>query len=204
MTLDLWLGYLAVATLAILSPGPAIILALNYGSRFGGRAVLASSLGNITGLGLLAAAAAGGMGALLSQGGWIAEAMHWLGGGYLVFLGLRLWRSKPPTANDTTDMMPSAGRRYLVALGTALTNPKAMAFFAAIFPLFVRTDADLAPQFAILAGTFMGLSLTTLMICGYSAGRLRGWLLSPRVGRTVNRISGTVMIVFGAALALRR
>ncbi|MFD2264457.1 LysE family translocator [Lacibacterium aquatile] len=204
MTFDLWLGYLAVASLAIISPGPAIILALNYGVRFGGRAVLASSLGNITGLGILAAAAAGGMGALLAQGGWVAEALHWLGGGYLVFLGVKLWRSKPPEAQEPMGMMPSAGRRYLVALGTALTNPKAMAFFAAIFPLFVRTEADLAPQFAILAGTFMGLSLTCLMVCGYSAGHLRRWLLDPKVGRAVNRTSGTVMIVFGAALALRR
>jgi threonine/homoserine/homoserine lactone efflux protein len=100
--------------------------------------------------------------------------------------------------------MPSTRRRYLTALGTALTNPKALAFFAALFPLFLNRNAPLAPQFAILTGTFMALSFLSLMICGVGAGRFRRWLARPAVSQWLNRGSGAAMMLFGTVMIVRR
>ena len=210
MNIETILAFSAVAWLAILSPGPAILLALRNGVSFGLRAVAWSALGNVTGVFMLSAAAMLGLGVLLKSSALLFGAVKLLGALYLFYVGLRhvfgrssvLGASAEQAAGAST---PTRSALYREALLLAVTNPKPILFFTALFPQFINANDPLLPQFFVLTGIFMVLSFITLLGYASVAGRARFFLLKPHVSKWINRVVGSVFISFGAALlALRR
>ena len=210
MNTETILTFSAVAWLAILSPGPAILLALRNGVAFGLRAVTWSALGNVTGVFMLSAAAMLGLGVLLKSSALLFGAVKLLGALYLFYVGLRhlFGRSSVLIASAETAAgakTPTRFALYSEAVLLAATNPKPILFFTALFPQFINASAPLLPQFFVLTGIFMALSFATLLGYASVAGRARFFLLKPRVSKWINRLVGSIFISFGAALlALRR
>jgi len=210
MPIETILSYSAVAWLAIASPGPAILLALRNGSAFGVRATLWSSLGNITGIFVLSATAMMGLGVLLMSSALLFGVVKTLGALYLFYVGLRHLLGRSSVVNrpsELSDGGTSANPRRLYREGVllAVTNPKPILFFTALFPQFVNTAAPLLPQFFVLTGIFMALSFITLSAYALVAGRARSLLVKPNIVKWINRVVGSIFISFGAALlALRR
>jgi homoserine/homoserine lactone efflux protein len=210
MNIETILAYSAVAWLAILSPGPAILLALRNGMAFGLRAVTWSSLGNVTGIFGLSAAAMLGLGVLLKSSALLFGAVKLLGALYLFYVGLRhlFGRSSVLIASGETAASAKTPTRFALyreAFVLAATNPKPILFFTALFPQFINAKVPLLPQFFLLTGIFMVLSFATLLGYASVAGRARVFLVKPRVSKWIDRVVGSVFISFGAALlALRR
>lgn len=210
MNLETILAFSAVAWLAILSPGPAILLALRNGVSFGLRAVAWSALGNVTGIFVLSAAAMLGLGVLLKSSALLFGAVKLLGALYLFYVGLRHVFGRSSVLAASTEQAagastPTRSALYREALLLAITNPKPILFFTALFPQFIEPSAPLLPQFFVLTGIFMVLSFITLLGYASVAGRARFFLVKPRVSTWINRVVGSVFISFGAALlALRR
>jgi len=210
MNLETVLAYTAVATVAILSPGPAILLALRNSVAFGLRSVVWSSLGNISGLFCLSSAAMLGLGLLLNSSAVLFSVVKVLGALYLFYVGIRhlfgrtsAFASDPATPMKTRTSAPL--QLYREAFLMAAINPKPILFFTALFPQFISAREPLLPQFLILTGIFMTLSFITLLGYASVAGRARALLRRPRVARWVDRTIGTVFISFGTALlSLRR
>ena len=176
MNIETVLTFSAVAWLAILSPGPAILLALRNGVAFGLRAVTWSALGNVTGIFVLSAAAMLGLGLLLKSSALLFGAVKLLGALYLFYLGLRhlFGRSSvlSGSAEQSTDARtPTPFALYREAFFLAATNPKPILFFTALFPQFINANDPLLPQFFVLTGIFMVLSFVTLL--GYPFHRKR-------------------------------
>ncbi len=210
MNLETILAFSAVAWLAILSPGPAILLALRNGVSFGLRAVAWSALGNVTGVFVLSAAAMLGLGVLLKSSALLFGVVKLLGALYLFYVGLRHVFGRSSVLGTSTEQAagastPTRSALYREALLLAITNPKPILFFTALFPQFIEPSAPLLPQFFVLTGIFMALSFITLLGYASVAGRARFFLVKPRVSKWINRVVGSVFISFGAALlALRR
>lgn len=210
MNLETILAFSAVAWLAILSPGPAILLALRNGVSFGLRAVAWSALGNVTGIFVLSAAAMLGLGVLLKSSALLFGAVKLLGALYLFYVGLRHVFGRSSVLAASVEQpggarMPPRFALYREAFFLAATNPKPILFFTALFPQFIEPSAPLLPQFFVLTGIFMVLSFITLLGYASVAGRARFFLVKPRVSKWINRVVGSVFISFGAALlALRR
>lgn len=210
MNLETAVAFSAVAGIAVVSPGPAILLALRNGLSFGVRAVVWSSLGNIMGLFCLSAAAMLGLGLLLKSSALLFSVVKVLGAMYLFYIGLRhllgrasLLQVEASQAAERSAYRPF--RLYREALFIAAFNPKPILFFTALFPQFVDTREPLLPQFFILTGIFMLLSFITLVAYASLAARARQALQRPSFVTWVNRVFGSVFIAFGAALlALRR
>lgn len=204
------LAYAAVAALAIVSPGPAILLALRNSLTFGARSAIWSSLGNISGIFCVSAAAMFGLGVLLKSSATMFGAAKILGAAYLFYIGIRhLFGhssvASPAAKSVTTKDAANAGKLYREALLVALTNPKAVLFFTALFPQFLDTSAGLLPQFFVLTGIFMVLSFLILMSYAMLGARTRALLDRPTFATWVNRIVGTIFVLLGATLlALRR
>ncbi|MFC3943995.1 LysE family translocator [Pseudomonas gingeri NCPPB 3146 = LMG 5327] len=204
------LAFTLVAAVAIASPGPATLMAMNNSVAYGPRSTVWSSLGNASGLFCLSAAAMLGLGALLASSEWLFNMVKIAGAGYLFYLGAKqLLKKSPVLAADArglaTDARPSRFKLYQAAFLTAATNPKATIFFTALFPQFIDQGAALLPQFLILTVIFMMLSLTSLSLYAALAARAKGLLIRPVFSRWVNRVVGTTFIGFGAAiLAMRR
>jgi homoserine/homoserine lactone efflux protein len=128
--------------------------------------------------------------------------LKWVGGLYLVGLGIQVWRAPPITVDTTARTESTSGwplfRQGLLA---AVTNPKGILFFAAFLPQFIDPARSLAAQFAIMAGTFVATEFATEIFIASVAHRISAWLA--RVGRTFNRACGGVFIAIGALLPLR-
>lgn len=197
-------AYTLVAAVSVVTPGPASILAMRNGAAGGLRAVLPSSLGNVTGLFLLSAAAMLGLGVVLQSSALLFAALKVAGAAYLIYLGLRHLLGRSSVAGPPPD---SAGRPprgalglYLEATFVAGLNPKPILFFTALFPQFLNAAEPLLPQFFILTGIFMGLSLPSLLAYGLLARRARRLFQQPRAVRWINRAVGSVFVAFGVAL----
>ena len=145
------LAYSAVAIIAILSPGPAILLALRNGIAFGMRAVVWSSLGNISGLFCLSSAAMLGLGLLLKSSAVLFGLVKLVGAMYLFYMGVRhvLGRTSVmavQTGEGKNAETPKPHRLFREAFLIAVTNPKPILFFTALFPQFISTSAPLLPS----------------------------------------------------------
>ena len=202
MSLDTWLIYLLAATGLSLSPGPNGLLALTHGALHGHAKAMYTISGGAVGFVLVIALSMFGIGALLQTSLLWLTVMKWLGGAYLVWLGLQVWRSPPIGLELQDDASPqSAGSMFRQGLLSAVTNPKALLFFAAFLPQFIDPTRSLLLQFAIMAGSFALIEIVTEIVIASMAQRIRPWLR--RVGRRFNQACGGLFVAIGAALPLR-
>jgi threonine/homoserine/homoserine lactone efflux protein len=202
MTLHSWLIYVAAAVGLSLSPGPNGLLALTHGALHGRRKTLYTIVGGSFGFVTLVALSMFGIGALLQTSlVWLAV-MKWLGGAYLVWLGIQVWRSPPIGIDLPRHARPRPGwSLFRQGALSALTNPKGLLFFAAFLPQFIDPARSLFVQFVIMAGTFAAIEFATEAFIASMAHRISPWL--KRVGRRFNQACGGVFVAIGVALPLR-
>ena len=159
-------------------------------------------LGGAVGFISLIAMSMFGIGALLQSSlVWLAV-LKWVGGAYLIFLGIQVWRSPP----INLAALPAAAKTPALEMFrqgalSAVTNPKGLLFFAAFLPQFVDPQRSLLLQFLVMAATFAVVEIVTEFILASMANRLRPWL--HRVGKQFNRVCGGAFMAIGAALPLR-
>jgi threonine/homoserine/homoserine lactone efflux protein len=197
-----WLIYLLAALGLSLSPGPNGLLALTHGALHGRRKALYTVTGGCVGFVTIIALSMFGIGALLQASlAWLTV-LKWVGGAYLVWLGIQVWRS-PPIGIDISQRAQarSGGSLFRQGALSAITNPKAILFFAAFLPQFIDPARSLVIQFVVMAGTFAVTEFVTEIFIASVAHRISAWLA--RVGRGFNRACGGVFIAIGALLPLR-
>jgi threonine/homoserine/homoserine lactone efflux protein len=202
MDVHTWLIYLLAATGLSLSPGPNGLLALTHGALHGRRKALYTIFGGALGFVAIIALSMFGIGSLLKASLVWLTVMKWVGGAYLVWLGVQVWRS-PPIGIEATGAAEERPSWSLFRQGTlsALTNPKGILFFAAFLPQFIDPARSLVVQFAIMATTFAVIEIVTELFIASMAHRISPWLR--RVGRRFNHVCGGVFMAIGAALPLR-
>ena len=202
MDLHTWLIYLLAATGLSLSPGPNGLLALTHGALHGRRKALYTIFGGALGFIAVIGLSLFGIGALLQASVVWLNVMKWVGGAYLVWLGIQVWRS-PPIGIEVRGSAESRPGWSLFRQGalSALTNPKGLLFFVAFLPQFIDPDRSLFVQFVVMAGTFAAIEIVTELFIASMAHRISPWLR--RVGRRFNRACGGLFIVIGVALPLR-
>ena len=202
MELHTWLLYLAASIGLSLSPGPNGLLALTHGALHGHRKALFTISGGVLGFVIVIALSLFGIGALLQASIVWLTVMKWLGGAYLVWLGIQLWRA-PPMELQPTDGAASRPGSALFKEGllSAVTNPKALLFFAAFLPQFIDPHRNLVVQFAVMAGTFGAIEFAYELMVAHAAQRISPLLR--RVGRKFNRACGGIFVGIGIAMPLR-
>lgn len=196
MALDTWfLYFLAIIGLS-LTPGPNSLLALTHGAIHGHRRTLTTIVGGSAGFFILIALSMFGIGALLRASSEALTLLRWLGGIYLIWLGIQVWRSPPPRLSATTET-PHLRARAMLRQGflAALSNPKGLLFFGAFLPPFINPEASLVTQFVIMAMTFILTEFLVEYALALTASRVRNWL--QRVGRVFNRVCGGIFGLIG-------
>jgi threonine/homoserine/homoserine lactone efflux protein len=202
MALHTWLIYLVAAIGLSLSPGPNGLLALTHGVLHGRRRTLFTIFGGTLGFVLVIALSMFGIGALLKASAQALVVMKWVGGAYLVWLGIQVWHSPPVGTELQVDARPRSGLSlFQQGALSALTNPKALLFFAAFLPQFIDPARSLWVQFVVMAGTFAVVEIATEWLIASMAHRVRPWL--QRVGRRFNQACGGLFVLIGAWLPLR-
>ncbi|QKE62537.1 LysE family translocator [Aquipseudomonas campi] len=203
MHLHTWLIYLIAITGLALTPGPNGLLALTHGALYGHQRTLWTIAGGVLGFVLLMALSMFGLAALLQASANALVVLKWLGGAYLIWLGLQLWRAP---ALHLTAVAPTAlkpGPTLLrQGLLSAISNPKVILFYGAFLPQFLDPAGNLWLQFAVMALTFALVEGLVEYILARLAQRIRPWL--ERSGKTFNRCCGGMFAAMGTALPLTR
>lgn len=205
MDLHTWLLYTLAAAGLSLSPGPNSLLALTHGALHGARKTLFTVLGGSVGFTVIIALSMFGIGALLKASLIWLTVLKVVGGLYLVWLGIQVWRSPPIQVNPEVSGAGggSADRLVMFRQGalSAMTNPKGILFFAAFLPQFIDPAHSLALQFTIMTATFVVIEFVFELAIVSVAQRVSSWLA--RVGKAFNRVCGGAFMAIGAAMSLR-
>lgn len=203
MALHTGLLYLIAAIGLALTPGPNSLLVLTHGALHGHRRTLYTVSGGALGFMALIALSMLGIGALLQASAGALGVLKLIGGAYLVWLGIQLWRA-PPIRLQADAAVPDARATQLFRQGllTAASNPKALLFFGAFLPQFIDPARDLLLQFIVMAGLFVAVEFGVEYLLALLAHRIRPLLL--RAGKAFNRACGGLFVAMGVALPMTR
>jgi len=202
MALHVWLVYTLAALGLSLSPGPNSLLALTHGALHGRHKALYTLVGGSLGFLLIIALSMFGIGTLLKASVVWLTVLKWVGGAYLAWLGIQVWRSPPiRVISSGVNARVSGFSLFRQGFLAAASNPKGILFFAAFLPQFIDPHRSVVTQFMIMSATFVVIEFTTEYLLASLAYRVATWL--SRVGRTFNRTCGAVFIGLGALLPLR-
>jgi threonine/homoserine/homoserine lactone efflux protein len=192
------LVFAAATALLVVIPGPNQIYITARSVSQGRSAGIASALGVETGTLVHVAAAAVGLSALIASSAAAFDAVRYAGAAYLVFLGVRALRS----GDEAASAPAGAPLRRAFAEGVMVNvlNPKVALFFLAFLPQFVDpARGSVAAQTLVLGAVLFGIALAMDLLYAVAASGLGARL---RSRRRLNRITGGVYLVLGAAAAL--
>lgn len=188
-----------------LTPGMCMTLSMVLGMTQGVRRTLWMMAGELVGVGLVAVAAGAGVAALMLRQPELFALFKWVGGVYLGYLGVMMWRSRGRMAIPLENVdLPAASRGQLALQGfvTAVANPKGWAFFVALLPPFLDASRALAGQLAVLITLILVIEFLCLLLYAAGGRSLRRLLGESGNVRLLNRIAGSLMVGVGLWLAL--
>ena len=194
--------YLIAAIVIILAPGPSVLFAIARAISFGRITARATVGGNALGMFLLSMLVAFGLGPILQASEIAYLGVQFLGGLYLIYLGINAIRQSQIHAADmvkSVEVRPSHLRSIREGFWVGALNPKGLVFFAAILPQFVDRDGtSITSQLLLMGATFGILSFFFDGIWGLLAGTIRESLAnSPTRLVMMRRAGGVVMILLG-------
>jgi len=206
VSIELWLAFAAASAVLLIIPGPTILTVISYSMAHGRRAnvplVAAVALGDSTALVISLL----GLGALLATSAFWFTVVKWVGGLYLLHLGIKLLRA----GISSTELAPPAapGPRWRLFANTYLVtalNPKGIVFFVAFLPQFISPGAPVTQQLWILATTFVVMATLNATLYAVFAASARRLLSSPVAQRRFNFAGGSLLSAAGVwALLAKR
>lgn len=197
-------GLLAIWVLAVVSPGPAFLVLSQLAIGRSRAAALGASLGIALGAIFYAALTLWGFTLVVTQVAWLGTALRIAGAIYLVYLGLALFHAASEGAAPEATAPSAAGdaRAGLrIGLLTALTNPKAIAFFLSLFAVALPPDMGTGAKLELLAyGFAIELGWYVLVAVALSSGWPRR--MYARARRTIDRVLGAVLLLAGVRIGI--
>ncbi|WP_423356996.1 LysE family translocator [Pseudomonas citronellolis] len=201
MHFDTWLLYLLTCCGISVVPGPNALLVLTHGALHGTRKTLYTITGGVLGFIAMVALCVLGLGALLKASMLWLTVLKVVGGLYLIWLGVNLWRSEPVKLSLGDLSNPSQLSLFRQGLLSAISNPKALLLFTAFITPFIDPHQNLLLQTVVMALTYAVVEFAVEFGVASAANRVRPWLA--RAGRRFNRVCGGFFVAFGALLPIR-
>lgn len=205
MTLPVWLSLFSASAIISLTPGAGAVNTMSNSISVGWRRSIWGIVGQQVALLVHIAIVAAGVGVLVAGSPVVFNIIRVLGAAYLAYLGVRLMLTRPvggPAGVDPTVLSSeSAGSLMRRGFWVNLLNPKAIVFFLAFMPQFIRPEQPLVPQYAILTATVV--LVDTLVMWGVfavAAKPFRRAVSSARGQRVMNTVFGSLFVGVAALL----
>ncbi|MEO7752939.1 MAG: LysE family transporter [Terracoccus sp.] len=215
MSWSLWLTLVVTGVLISLTPGAGAVNTMTNSITAGWRRSIWGIAGQQAALVLHLAVVAAGLGVLVARSPIAFSLIRYAGAAYLVYLGIRQLRARPATAEPAAHPSDPSGRPEVPGrpepawsmarrgLLVNLTNPKAVVFFLAFTPQFIRPDRPLLPQYLVFGATIMVIDVIVMwFVFAAAAGGLARLTRSPSGQRAMGRVFGCLFIGVGILLAV--
>ncbi|WP_457553186.1 LysE family translocator [Desulfobacula sp.] len=185
------------------TPGPGVFATISRSLASGFAPSLRVIAGIVTGDIIFLLFAILGLSAIAQSMGNLFIVIKIIGGIYLIFLGLKIWRSDPVTLQGSNHKKNKPYGNYLSGLMITLSNPKVIIFYCGFLPTFM--DLPSLGRFDIfLVSITVSIVLSSVLVFyAFLADRARLLFSSPRSVKRLNRTAGGVMIAAGAVLATK-
>ncbi|CAN7193224.1 LysE family translocator [Variovorax paradoxus] len=199
------LGIAGAMIVGAMSPGPSFVMVARTAVSSSRRDGLAAALGMGAGGVVFAIAALVGLQAAFLAVPALYLAVKLLGGAYLVYLGVRIWRGAREPLSAAQDEGAAAGtgsnarRAFLLGMGTQVSNPKTAVVYASIFAAFLPREVPLALALAVPAVIFcIETGWYAVVALALSSAAPRSAYL--RYKAWIDRAAGGVMVLLGLKL----
>ena len=201
MTLESYLAFSAAAAALAFVPGPTVTVIIANSLRHGAKAGLMNVAGTQAGFLIWLAIAALGLGAAIQVMGIWFDVLRYLGAAYLVWLAIKLFRSKGDLAIAADRARPN-GSFFMQGFIVIMSNPKMLVLFGAMIPPFMTPGDNPMQQILLLGLTFMAIAAIGDTAYALMAGKAGAFLSRSRI-RALEIVSGCFLLGGGIWMALR-
>jgi threonine/homoserine/homoserine lactone efflux protein len=205
-------AFLMVAVVVIVTPGPDTALTIRN-TLLGGRGSgVFTAAGVAVGQATWAIATSLGVAALLAGSEPVFVALRLVGAAYLAFLGTHALlgalrssgRSRGPAAPVGSERAVAPRVAFRQGVVSNLTNPKMAAFFPSLLPQFAPRDEAAFSVLVLLGLVFCLMTLVWLTAYAIVLAKAGTFVRRPSVRRTLEGLTGAVLLALGLRLALDR
>lgn len=203
MTIDTWLLYVGTVLIFMSTPGPSHLLMLSVSMSSGFSRSLATAAGDLTANAIQILLAGLGLAAVITGSQYGFTIIKWAGVLYLIWVGTnQIIASFAGRSASQSPTVTSLKQLWFRGFATSAANPKAVVFFAALFPQFLNPQHSLALQIAILGATY--ITIDGCFLASYGKGA--SWItqkLQSHHKVWVDRAAGASLIFAAILLGLR-
>lgn len=188
-----------------ITPGMCMTLAMTLGMTIGIKRSLWMMIGELVGVGLVALLALIGVATLLLARPNLFLFLKYLGGTYLLYLGIQMWRSRGKMAISSAPVNQQAiNPSALISQGfiTAIANPKGWAFMISLLPPFINPESSFIPQAMQLIAIILCFEFICMLLYATGGKTLRHLLQQQSSVKLLNRIAGSMMILVAMWLVI--
>jgi homoserine/homoserine lactone efflux protein len=201
---QLFLAYLGVTALFVITPGPAMLFAIATGVSHGRRGVVLAAIGMNLGTLVWFAGGALGLAAVAKAAPVVLDVLRWVGVAYLVWLGGGKLRAAIRDKVGEGEAIKASGRPFRDGLVVQLSNPKALLFVTAVLPPFIAPDLAPAPQIALFGLSAVALDALSMIAYGFGGAALAMRLRRPRERRIFAAVTGVLLLAAAVLILTRR
>ncbi|PKV52712.1 threonine/homoserine/homoserine lactone efflux protein [Aquimarina sp. MAR_2010_214] len=205
MNLTLWISFIGTVFIIAVTPGPSVLLASANSMNYGTKKTVGTIFGDLSANAIQILLSSLGLASIVISSGDIFGLIKWIGVGYLIYMGVTKIISKPNVEqfkkeNREKDFL----KLYSEGFFMSASNPKAIVFFAALFPLFIDESLAFAPQVLLLGITYLLIDGISLFMYVRFASRLKKYLENKEKIHLQNKIIGSLLIFSGVLLSMVR
>lgn len=205
MQFSLWLTLAGAGALISFTPGAGAINTMSNSLNAGFRRSIWGILGQQAALVIHVVIVALGVGVLVASSPVAFNVIRYAGAAYLVYLGIRQFLAEPTIAAEQTAALRNepAWSIFRRGLWVNLLNPKAIVFFLAFMPQFIRAEQPLLPQYSVLTATVVAIDILVMWFFFAAAARsFQRFTQNERGQLMLNRVFGVLFVAVGVMLAL--
>ena len=199
MSFEIFITFLSTVLVFMITPGPSHLLMLSNSIQNGFKKSLATAAGDLSANFLQMVVASLGLVSLIQNAQEFFIIVKWAGVAYLVYIGLKLFFSKTSHNIKSSNQKRTSSSLFWQGFITSAVNPKAVIFFAALFPQFINTTEPLLNQFVVLSITYLVIDGLFLSFYG-KFSEIIAKKLSESYGKYFNKVCA--IFIIGAAILL--
>ncbi len=202
MNLTLWISFVGTVLIIGITPGPSVLLATANSMNYGVKNTVGTILGDLSANAIQIILSSLGLASIIVSSGEIFSLIKWVGVTYLIYMGITKIVSQPKTGEFTNQKKDKNFLKlYSEGFFMSASNPKAIVFFAALFPLFIDQTLAFIPQILILGATYLIIDGVCLLLYVKFASKLKKYLQNKEKVHLQNKIIGTLLIFSGLMLS---